>query len=96
MGRFILAPLPLEMHEHSDGEADDLPASAIFVYLDQSQKALYVAHTSGLLAIQGTIKVGRYEDEDGRVSWVQLQLAPEQIKIDQPASTQTKPDSHKH
>lgn len=80
-GRFILAPLPIEMHEHSDGEADDLPASAIIVYLDESQKDLAIPHEAGLLAVRGILAVGRHEDEDGRVSWVQLKLFPDQIKL---------------
>ena len=79
-GKFILAPLALEMHEHSDGEADDLPASAIIVQLDESQKDQLIRHEPGLLAIKGKIKVGRHEDENGRVAWIVIQLAADQIK----------------
>jgi len=81
IGRFFLTPLPLETHEHADGEADDLPASTVMVYLDDSQKDLVVPHATGLLALEGLLSVGRREDQEGRISWVQLQLSPSGIKL---------------
>lgn len=95
-GKFILAPLALEMHEHSDGEADDLPVSAIVVHLDESQKNLLIPHEPGLLAINGKIKVGRHEDENGRVAWIVIQLAADQIKTNETASPSSQNHSHKH
>lgn len=96
IGRFFLTPLPLETHEHADGEADDMPASTVMVYLDDSQKDLVIPHATGLLALEGLLTVGRSEDQEGRISWVQLQLSPSGVKLltQQPASPATA--SHKH
>ena len=79
-GRFILTPRPVQMSEHADGEADDLPAATVMVYLDASQQGWKLAHARGLLELRGTLSVGRFEEADGRVSWVRLQLAPEGVR----------------
>ena len=73
-GRFILSPRPVVMSEHADGQADDLPPSAVTVYLDKSQQDWVVPHTRGLIALTGELHVARLEETDGRVSWVRLQL----------------------
>lgn len=96
IGRFFLTPLPLETHEHADGEADDLPASTVMVYLDESQKDLVIPHSTGLLAIQGLLTVGRREDQQGRISWIQLQLAPSEITPHAQGSASPVSTSHKH
>jgi len=77
LGRFMLTPRPVQMSEHADGDADDLPAATLMVYLDPSQKDFAVPHVSGLIEVSGRLSVGRFEETDGRVSWVRLQLAPE-------------------
>jgi hypothetical protein len=74
-GRFLLTPRPVQMSQHADGEADDLPPAAVAVYLDPSQKDWVVPHVRGLVAVSGVLAVGRHEEQDGRVSWVRLQLA---------------------
>ena len=79
-GRFMLTPRPVQMSEHADGEADDLPAATVMVYLDASQQGWKLAHARGLLEVSGTLSVGRFEESDGRVSWVRLQLAPEGVR----------------
>ena len=76
-GRFMLTPRPVQMSEHADGEADDLPASWVMVYLDPGQKEFAVPYTKGLLEITGVLSVGRHEESDSRVSWIRLQLGPE-------------------
>ncbi len=76
-GRFMLAPRPVQMSQHADGEADDLPPATVTVYLDPTQKHWAVPHARGLLAVSGRLAVGRLEETDGRVSWVRLQLDPE-------------------
>ena len=76
-GRFMLAPRPVQMSEHADGEADDLPATTVLVYLDPSQQDWVVPHVRGLVAVSGTLRVSRQEEADGRVSWVRLQLDPQ-------------------
>ena len=77
MGRFMLTPRPVRMSEHADGDADDLPAAWVMVYLDPSQSNFAVPHVRGLVEISGLLSVGRYEEADGRVSWIRLQLDPE-------------------
>lgn len=79
-GRFMLAPRPVQMSEHADGEADDLPPATVMVYLDASQHDWAVPHVRGLMEVSGVVSVGRLEESDGRVSWVRLQLAPEAIQ----------------
>jgi hypothetical protein len=79
-GRFMLTPRPVQMSEHADGEADDLPAATVMVYLDPSQQGWKLAHARGLLELRGRLSVGRFEEADGRVSWVRLQLAPEGVR----------------
>jgi hypothetical protein len=77
LGRFLLSPRPVQMSEHADGEADDLPAALVTVYLDASQSDWVVPHTRGLISLTGTIEVGRLEETDGRVSWIRMRVAPE-------------------
>jgi hypothetical protein len=79
-GRFMLAQRPVQMSEHADGEADDLPAATVLVRLDASQQDWLVPHVRGLVSVSGTLKVGRDEAPDGRVSWVQLHLDAESAR----------------
>jgi 1-acyl-sn-glycerol-3-phosphate acyltransferase len=74
LGRFMLTPRPVQMSEHADGDADDLPATWVMVYLDESQKDFAVPHVRGRVELSGVLSVGRLEESDGRVSWVRLQL----------------------
>jgi len=73
-GRFMLAPRPVQMSEHADGDADDLPPSTVTVYLDPTQSDWAVPHVRGLVSVQGQLQVRRQEAPDGRVTWVHLQL----------------------
>lgn len=94
-GRFWLTPRPVRMSEHADGEADDLPAAAVTVLLDPSQRERLVAHRDGLVVLTGTLSIGRVEDETGRVSWIRLQLPPGALEA-QSASAAAQPDPHGH
>jgi hypothetical protein len=76
-GQFFFTPRPVQMSEHADGDADDLPPATVLVTLAPAQAAWWVPHTSGLIQLEGTLSVGRQEAPDGRVTWVQLQLNPE-------------------
>jgi hypothetical protein len=73
-GRFLLAPRPVRLSEHADGEADDLPSSTVTVLLPVAYAERIVAHREGRVSVTGRLEVGRAEDADGRVSWVRLQL----------------------
>jgi hypothetical protein len=64
----------VQLSEHADGEADDLPAALLTVYLDDAQKDWLIPYTRGLISITGHLRVGRLEEIDGRVSWVRLML----------------------
>jgi hypothetical protein len=76
-GEFMLAPRPVQMSEHADGEADDLPPATVLVHLDPAQQDWVVPHVPGLVAVSGTLGVARHEAPGGRVSWVRLQLGPD-------------------
>ena len=74
IGKFYFSPIPIQLSEHADGAANDLPASAVLVKLDSSQANCVVAHKTGVIVLEGTLLVGRQEDAQGAVSWFQLQL----------------------
>ncbi len=73
-GQFMLAPRPVQMSEHADGEADDLPPATVLVHLDRAQQDWIVPYVRGLVAVNGVLSVQRHEAADGRVHWVRLQL----------------------
>lgn len=73
-GQFFFTPRPVQMSEHADGDADDLPPATVLVKLAPAQSTWVVPHTVGLIELAGTLSVGRQEADDGRVTWVQLQL----------------------
>ena len=76
VGRFFLAPLPIRMSEHADGDADDLPPSTVVVVMPPRDNTRLLAHTPGLIQLTGVLQVGRHELPDGRVTWVRLELDP--------------------
>ncbi len=78
-GIFMLTPRPVQMSEHADGDANDLPASVCLVYLDDHQKNWIVPHVPGLLTIEGQFTFKRIEAEDGSVAWFHLHLAPDAV-----------------
>jgi len=93
-GRFWLTPRPVRMSEHADGDADDLPPSTVTVVLDPCQQQSVPAHREGLVALTGTLSVGRYEDpQTGRVSWVRLQL-PREALATEPSSARAPAHAH--
>ena len=77
VGQFFLTPRPVQMSQHADGEADDLPPATVLVSLPAEQQDWLVAYTRGLVEVVGVLDVGRQEGPDGRVSWVRLQLDSE-------------------
>ena len=76
-GRFLLTPRPVRLSEHADGDADDLPPSAVTVLLDAGQQDRLITHQPGLVSLTGRLQLGRAEDATGRISWVRLQLEPD-------------------
>ena len=79
-GRFMLTPRPVQMSEHADGDADDLPPATVTIYLDPSQSDWKLPHVRGLIVVSGALSVGRFEESDGRVSWVRLQLDSDAVR----------------
>lgn len=78
-GRFFLSPAPVSMAEAADGDADDLAASTVTVFLPPTQEKLLPHYLPGRWQLTGTLQVGRLELPDGRVSWFQLRMdAPTQ------------------
>jgi hypothetical protein len=73
-GRFQLAPRPVRLSEHADGEADDLPPATVTVLLDPSQAQRIVLHQPKPVTLIGRLLIGRSEEPGGRVSWFRLQL----------------------
>lgn len=79
-GRFMVAPRPLQMSEHADGEADELSLSTVLVYLDPEQRDWAVPYVRGLVTVSGRLSVCRVEEQNGRVSWVRLQLGADSAR----------------
>lgn len=75
-GRFFLAPRPLAMSEHADGEADDLPPTVLTVLMPPQDAEVVPLPTRGRLQLTGTLRVGRAELDDGRIVWLRLELEP--------------------
>ncbi|HSI51136.1 MAG TPA: hypothetical protein VLA61_22970 [Ideonella sp.] len=72
-GAFLLTARPVQMSEHADGDADDLPPATVLVRLLDASRVL--PHQPGLIDLQGRLHYGRTVAPDGRVAWLELQLA---------------------
>lgn len=96
IGSFMLTPRPVQMSEHADGNADDLPPATVLVELDPTQKDWAVTHVRGLISLTGKLAVGRHEGLDGRISWVQLQLDADAVRGISPPEQALQQQSHQH
>lgn len=67
----LLSPLPLALHEKEYGLAEDLPASAVHVFLRKSPTP-FLRPIGGLVAVEGMLEIGPREEGDGRVSHARL------------------------
>ena len=67
----LLSPLPLTLHEKEYGLAEDLPASAVHVFLRKSPTP-FLRPIRGLVAVEGMLELGPREEGDGRISHVRL------------------------
>jgi hypothetical protein len=74
-GVFLLTPMPLQLHEHEYGLAEDMPATLVHVCPTVDPNAI-VPFTPGLLLLTGTLSLGPREEADGRISSVRLLLDP--------------------
>lgn len=67
----LLSPLPLALHEKEYGLAEDLPASAVHVFLRKSPTP-FLRPIRGLVAVEGMLEIGPREEGDGRISHARL------------------------
>ncbi len=72
-GVFLFAALPLQLHDHEYGLADDLPPATIFVHLSEYKDKI-VPYLAGPFLLTGSLRVGNQEEVDGRISLVRLTL----------------------
>ena len=75
---FILSPVPQSLHEREYGECDDLPVTAIHVFLPRSSPPI-PTRFNGMVSVTGVLELGGREEADGRVS-------PARIRITGPVS----------
>ena len=80
-GQFILSPRPVEINDHADGDANDLPAHAVLVLLDTVQAEALVPYRSGLVQIEGQLELGRQETGQAQVSWIRLRLDKDAVRM---------------
>jgi hypothetical protein len=73
-GTLLLAPYPVQLHDHEYGLADDLPPATVTVVVPGETGEL--PHTPGPLLLTGRLELGSREEPDGRVSIVRLVLDP--------------------
>ncbi len=72
-GQFLLAPLPLVHHEREYGQADEMPASTVFVHIARMRR-MPVPFMPGPLVLTGVLEIGPREEPDARISFVRLKL----------------------
>jgi hypothetical protein len=77
-GRYLLAPLPLRLHETEYGHADDLPAATLFVWTPDDAERV-APYTPGLLERTGILELTPRAEPDGRVSAARLVVRPDPI-----------------
>lgn len=71
-GQVLLGPMPMQLHEHEYGFAEDLPATIVHVVLCDAAERTF-ATGSGLVRVYGVLRLGARNEPDGRVSYVRLE-----------------------
>ena len=74
-GSFLLSPFPVQVHDHDNGLADDLPPSTLHV-TSPSHREQAIPYTPQLMLLTGTLNVGNRTELDGRISPARLTLDP--------------------
>lgn len=69
----LLTPYPIILHDKEYGQADDVPIGSVYVKMPGNEQARF---TPGLLMLAGTLRLGRFEEHDGRHSYARLELDP--------------------
>lgn len=71
---FILAPVPSAISDEDEGQADDIPASAVLVDLGRNLPQA-IPNLAGLIQVSGVLRIGAHEDAASqRVFAVRLEL----------------------
>lgn len=73
-GRFMLAPRPVLLNEHTHKNADTLPPATVEVKLDPQQQDWAIPHVSGLVTVNGKLSLHHPQERDNQLSSVCLQL----------------------
>ncbi len=73
-GVFILSPLPISLGDEDESLADDLPASVVFVHVEEQFSASRIPRMTGLISVTGVLSIGATEEQDGHVSSLRLTL----------------------
>ena len=71
-GSFLLAPVPVQLHDDHYGLADDLPATTVFVSAPPKAKGVAL-FKGGLVVVTGALSVGNREEADGRISLFRIE-----------------------
>ena len=73
---FILAPMPVEISDEDEAEADDIPFNAVLVKLS-TPATQSIPNLDGLLKVSGVLHVANVEDPDSsRIFPVTIDLDP--------------------
>jgi hypothetical protein len=90
-GRFLLTPVPVQLHDEHYGLADDLPAATVFVSSPSAEKEV-IQYKAGLLLVTGVLSTGNREESDGRISIFRIAMEPPHDLRKIPLLQSTKPD----
>jgi hypothetical protein len=85
-GRFLLTPIPTQIHSHDNSLADDLPPSVVHVF-PPTLRDERIPYSPQLMLLTGTLSVGNRDEADGRISIARLLLDPPE----KAAKTKTRP-----
>jgi hypothetical protein len=75
VGTFLFAAIPVQIHEHDNGLADDLPPATVRVAVPTCPEKP-VPFAADLMALTGTLRLGNRAEADGRVTFARLELDP--------------------
>jgi hypothetical protein len=73
IGTFLFAAIPVQVHEHDNALADDLPPATVRVAVPTCRQKP-VPFSPDLMALTGTLHLGNRADADGRVTFARLEL----------------------
>lgn len=73
-GPLIVAPVPVVLGDEDESFADDLPASVAYLHPIDARTAEALQACHGAVRVRGRIDIGRAAEDDGRQSFVRLQV----------------------